>query len=215
MSVSPELWAVAQDAMTRRSLNTGRRGARSDVYPLQGRLTCAQCGRAIGGNTTIKANRHYHYYGCADRCNAERTCTHRALYPAALMHTLTRELLQIACDSPASLPDLVELPRLPAPDLGAMNAVIDRKLSRLEAAYEAGAYTAPEYAERRAVIKLEREALSSLEQPAQPAPADLSQIMAAFEHALANADLLEVVQALNLRGALGAGGGLKLSINPL
>ncbi|WP_161881910.1 recombinase family protein [Deinococcus alpinitundrae] len=213
--VSPELWAAAQDAMSRRSLNTGRRGGRSDVYPLQGRLTCAECGRAIGGNTTIKANRPYHYYGCADRCNAERTCTHRKLYPAASVHAFVRGILEEARENPASLAELVQRPAPAAPDLATMHAAIDRKLSRLEAAYDAGAYTAPEYAERRAALKREREALSVLEAPTAQAPADLAAVQAAVGHALSCADLLDVAEALNLRGVLGSGGELTLSLNPL
>lgn len=214
--VSPELWAAAQDAAQRRKQGPGRRGVRNDLFPLQGRLTCAECGRAIGGRSTYKhGEARWHYYGCADRFSLARTCTHRTLYPVVQVHAEVRKVLQAAYDNPESLPDLVQLPTPLGPDLAAMHAQVDRKLSRLEAAYDAGAYTAPEYAERRAALKLERDALSTLEVPAALTPPDVAQVRAAIGRALSCPDLLDMAQALNLRGTLGPGPILTLSINPL
>ena len=213
--ISPELWAAAQDATQRRKHTPGRRGSRIDVYPLQGRLTCAECGRAVGGNTTHHGGKRYAYYGCSDRFSAERTCTHRKLYPAAQVHAFVRDILEKARENLASLAELVQRPAPAVPDLATMRAAVDRKLSRLEAAYDAGAYTAPEYAERRAALKREREAISVLEVPAAPAPTDLAAVRSAVGYALTSADLLDVAQALNLRGVLGSGGELTLKINPL
>ena len=115
--VSPELWAAAQDATQRRRHAPGRRGSQTDVYPLQGRLTCAECGRSIGGNSTMKGEKRWYYYGCGDRFSLERTCTHRTLYPAALIHAAVREVLQAAHDHPTSLArsDPTPHPRRPRP----------------------------------------------------------------------------------------------------
>ncbi|WP_181391980.1 recombinase family protein [Deinococcus irradiatisoli] len=212
--ISPALWQAANEAVQRRATSKGRTSSLED-FPLSGRLTCGTCGRSMGGVSVHRKSGMIHrYYACNSRYAEVDPCPHRTNYPAEKVHAAVMEELEGALRNPADLERLIDLPTPQAPDLGHVERDAERRLSRLEAAYDAGAYTAIEYAERRRALQAEREALTQLvARVAVPAP-DLKKAARALEEALRSGKLALAVAPLGLRGVLQPGGDVEIRIAP-
>jgi site-specific DNA recombinase len=173
--VSPELWAAANEAMaTRKGTTEARNPARLHLFPLTGHIRCGECGRAMNG--IHSGRRQYGYYACGSTLQTKynrtgQICEHKRLYRADVLHEHVREILTGLSVDPALLAQVVKLPALPTLDLTLPLADLARREDRLEAAYNAGAYTAAEFAERRRDLQKQREALLNTPPPApMPAP---------------------------------------------
>jgi len=213
--ISPDLWQAANVAVHRRANEKGRTSSLED-FPLNGRLTCGACGRSIGGVSIHRENRPIRrYYACNSRHADKHNCTHRTNHPIALVHAKVMQELEALAGHPEQLALLIDPPTLQAPDLGNVERDVSRRLSRLEAAYDAGAYTAPEYAERRRALQTEQESLSRLVARETPPMPDLKKAAQALQAALSTGNLGLAADALGLRGVLSPDREIKLSLAPL
>lgn len=205
--VTPDVWARA-------NARKGRtRTSRLDTFPLTGRLTCGECGSAVSG-TTMKHGR-YAYYVCNSVFIAKsirKPCDNTRRIPADAAHTAVLGALQeYLTNDEAFLRSL----RTPAPepvDTAAMAADVTRRLVRLDAAYEAGAYPPDEYAGKRRALLAERDALATI--PFTPAPTvNLQQARAALAQALTLPSLADTAAAVHLRGTLLPGSHFQLTLD--
>lgn len=205
--VSPEVWARAQ----------GRRGrtktSRQDVFPLTGRIVCGDCGSAVSG-TTMKDGR-YAYYVCHSVFigkSLRRTCASAKRVPAHALHDALRGHLGDLLTDDELHAQALRVPAPPPVNTGAMQADVTRRLARLDAAYDAGAYPPDEYATRRRALLAERDTLAR-PTALPPPPADLAAARARLAHALTLPDLHAAAEALGLRLTLHPGPRLDVSLD--
>lgn len=212
--VSDELWWGVQRALDHRQTGAGRRGTRTDVFPLQGRFHCAECGRAMVGHA-VKNNNGRTYYTCGDIRHPkqqQRGCTHRVYYPAATIHTAILERLRDlanAEDLSAYLPQLTPQPRDFAPHL----ADVDKRLKRVKDAYEAGVDTLQEYREKKERLEAERQSILSAPIPLIPKvdPEAARHLI----RQLLTGDLHSTAVRLGLRVKIAPGGEISLTLDPV
>lgn len=207
--VSEVVWDAANAAMRERRTNKRRVGERVDIYPLMGRLTCSECG---GSMTTHTGRPGDHYYRCVRREAHERRarCTHSRHHRAESVHAAIEEALERAVTEADALAAVASAPprqALPVPT----TADVTRRLAKLDAAYEADAFTPAEYAERRRALLTEREALTRATRPAPHAP-DVTLTLHML-HEARTLPLAERARALNLRAVLHPGGEIEVSLN--
>jgi site-specific DNA recombinase len=182
--VSLELWASANEAMSvRRGSVETRNPARLHLFPLTGHIRCGGCGRAMNG--IHSGRRQYGYYTCGSALQTKHNrsgqpCTHRKLYRADQLHATIMDALDAVQLDEALLLASVRMPSLPPPDLALPLADLARREDRLEAAYNAGAYTPAEFTERRRDLQRQREAVLATPAAATPLPPDLSRLRAAL-----------------------------------
>ena len=182
--VTPELWAAANEAMSvRRGSVETRNPARLHLFPLTGHIRCGGCGRAMNG--VHSGRRQYGYYTCGSALQTKHNrsgppCAHKKLYRADQLHATIMEALDAVQLDEALLLASVRLPTLPAPDLALPLADLSRREDRLEAAYNAGAYTPVEFTERRHDLQRQREAVLATPAATAPLPPDLSRLRAAL-----------------------------------
>jgi hypothetical protein len=204
--VTPDVWARAnQRRVTVRS-------SRLDTFPLTGRLTCGDCGSSVTG-TTMKDGR-YAYYVCHNVFtprSIRKPCTNTRRVPAHQLHDAVTATLHALLEDDAQLAAVTRTPT-PAPiNTRAMTADVGRRLARLDAAYEAGAFTADEYASKRRALNAERAALEAAPTPT-PAPPDLAQARATLAYALTQPRLADTARLAHLHGTLYPGGHLDLTL---
>ncbi len=204
--VTPEVWARANDR------RVTVRSSRLDIFPLTGRLTCGECGAAVSG-TTMKEGR-YAYYVCRSVFlprSLRKACTNTRRVPAHTLHeAVTAALRGFLTDDQA----LTEATRTPTPEpinTQAMTADVQRRLARLDAAYEAGAFGPDEYASKRRAMLAERDAIVNTP-ISTPAPVHLADARAGLQHALAQPSLADTARLAHLHGILYPGGRLKLTL---
>ena len=211
--VSDELWYGVQRALDGRRTGQGRRSGRSGVFSLQGRINCAECGRAMVGHQS--SNRPGVYYTCGDKrhpAQKRRGCTHGRYYGAPELHAQVRAELTAMLDA-----DLT--PHLPAPeaqvrDNTAALAEIDVRMRRVKIAYEEGVDTLAEYREKKERLEAARQSI--LNAPLLLAPRiDPEQARAALRAALELEDLHDVATQLGLSVKVSAGGTFTLSLDPV
>ncbi len=177
--------------------NRGHVGA-VDVYPLMGRLVCSECG---GSMTTHTGRPGDYYYRCARRQLNERRpqCAHARHHRVESVHGVIEEMLERAATEADALVAVASAPPrqgLPVPTA----ADVNRRLARLDAAYEADAFTPAEYAERRRALLAERETLARVADPAPRVP-NTTLTLQALQDAR-ELPLADRARALNLRAVL-------------
>lgn len=212
--VSEELWWGVQRALDARQTGAGRRGSRTDLFPLQGRITCAECGRSMVGHRP-KRDGPRAYYVCGDGrhpLQQRRGCTHRTNYPTASIHDAVQDHLRAlarAVDLTAYLPAAQPQARDLRPHLEA----VDKRLARVKEAYEAGVDSLAEYREKKARLEGERQSILNAPIPLVPKITDAA-ARAAIEQA-ANLELRDAVVKLGLRVKVAPGGELGLVLDPV
>ena len=211
--VSDELWYGVQRALDGRRTGQGRRSGRPDVFPLQGRITCAECGRAMVGHQS--SNRPGTSYTCGDKrhpAQTRRGCTSGRYHNAAELHGRIRAEL-------AALLDMDLTPHLPAPepqvrDNAAALAEINVRMRRVQLAYEEGVDTLAEYREKKTALEASRH--SVLNAPLLLAPrVDPQQARATLLAALELSDLHEVAVRLGLGVRMASDGAFTLDLDPV
>ncbi|EYB68899.1 hypothetical protein DEIPH_ctg013orf0001 [Deinococcus phoenicis] len=211
--VSDELWWAVQRAMQARRKGQGRRSSRADLFALQGRITCAECGRAMIGHRRDERNA---YYTCGDSRHplAKRHgCTHRVYYPAERIHTEVRGWLEGLLGQDVDLTPYLPNAAPEARDVTPLLSDIDVRLRRVKEAYEAGIDSLQEYGEKKARLEAQRQAILNA-----PAPAAPTVSPDAARQVLRDALGLEFRGAalkLGLRVQVRNGGGLSVSLDPV
>lgn len=171
--VSPELWESVNRKFASRTGRTGSSTAeRQAIFSLTGHIRCSECGRRMRALTLT--SRPGGYYACswATTPKISRTgtpCTHTRHYRAAMLDEVVKEALDSLSLSDEALASVVRTPAAAPPDHMAALADLARREDRIEAAYLADAYTPAEYAERRADLRRQREALLTAP-PSRPQP---------------------------------------------
>ena len=216
--VSPELWAAANEAMSvRRGTTESRNPARLHLFPLTGHIRCGACGRAMNG--IHSGRRHYGYYTCGSALQTKynrtgQPCEHKRLYRADVLHASIMEALEQFQADDATLLECVRIPRPPAPDLTLPLADLVRREDRLEAAYNAGAYTPAEFTERRRDLHRQREAvLATPAAPNAPLP-DLAHLRALLSQSQA-LPLEEFADLMGLTVTIAPEAQIQLRLSPL
>ena len=213
--VSDELWYGVQRALDGRRTGQGRRSGRPALFPLQGRITCGNCGRAMVGHQA--SNRPGMYYTCGDKrhpVQKRRGCTHGTYYPAAQLHAQVREMLAGLLSEDADLTPYLPAPEPQVRDNTQALADIDARLRRVKVAYEEGIDTLQEYRERRANLEAARNAV--LTAPLVLAPRiDPQEARRALRHALTLEDLHEAAAGLGLSVQVGLDGALSVMLDPV
>ena len=213
--VSDELWYGVQRALDGRRTGQGRRSGRPELFPLQGRITCAECGRAMVGHQA--SNRPGLYYTCGDKrhpAQNRRGCSSSRYFAAATVHTSVREVLTRMQSADTDL-----TPHLPAPepqqrDNTAALAEIDVRMRRVKVAYEEGVDTLAEYREKKQRLETSRQAI--LTAPLILAPRiSPAQARAAISKALEAEDLHQVALLAGLAVQVAPDGTLSVSIDPV
>lgn len=222
--VSDETWHAVQRALSYRGTGAGRRGSRTDVYPLTGRLRCAACGAAMVGqfswqptrkDGTRKGNR---YYTCGDRALAAHTrkdCAHRAYYPTERLHEVVWEALRGLAQEPGTLAQAMSRPAQAPLDTTAAVAGLDAQLAKARNAYLRGIDSEDEYAETKATLTAQRARLRLLAEqgPARPV-ADPGHAWKALTEALSQDDLHAAALRLGLMVRVSPGGEVRLTLDP-
>ena len=221
--VSDETWYAVQRAMSYRSTGAGRRGSRTDIYPLTGRLRCAECGGAMVGQKSTYTRKdgsklvHY-YYSCGDRALSPHTkkgCSHRAFYNGERLHEVIWASLRSLAADPLTAAQQVVLPPAVKLDTTAGIRELDNQLSKARTAYLRGIDTEDEYAESKALLTAQRARLLALsEQHAIPPVADLGQVQQALAEAIDSTSLYEAAVRLGLMVRVAAGGEISLTLDP-
>lgn len=221
--VDDELWYAVQRAMDYRSTGAGRRGSRTDLYPLTGRIRCAECGGAMVGK---KSNYHrvdggvnaHYFYGCGDRALAVHTrkgCSHQTFYRTRVLHEAIWTALRELGREPQTLAGVVATPAPVPMDTGAAVQDIDQQLAKARNAYLRGIDTEDEYAETKAMLTAQRSRLLALADQGVPqVVADDGRVRLALEEALREDDLHRVAVRLGLMVRVGAGGVIRLTLDP-
>lgn len=211
--VSDELWWGVQRAMQARRKGQGRRTSRTDLFPLQGRITCAECGRAMVGHRRDERNA---YYTCGDSRHplAKRHgCTHRVYYPAERIHGEVRGWLEGLggqdVDLAPYLPNAVPEVR----DVTPLLSDLDVRLRRVKEAYEAGVDSLKEYGEKKARLEAQRQAI--LTAPVLMAPTLSVDAARRVIAAALGLEFRDAVLRLGLRVQVRAGGGLSVMLDPV
>lgn len=211
--VSDELWYAVQRAMDERKKGQGRRNTRSELFPLQGRIVCAECGRAMVGH---RRDEKHAYYKCGDSRHPKSTqlgCGNPTYYPVAQIHAAVLGFLEVLAeqgsDLSSYLPNAAPAPR----DVTPLLADIDARLRRVKDAYEAGVDGLGEYREKKAKLEAQRAAIVNAPIPLAPvipeadARAVLTEVL--------TGDLAHVVARLGLRVKVGLGGALTVALDPV
>ncbi|GHF91081.1 recombinase family protein [Deinococcus ficus] len=204
--VTPEVWARANDR------RVTVRSSRLDTFPLTGRLTCGECGAAVSG-TTMKEGR-YAYYVCRSVFlprSIRKACSNTRRIPAHQLHAAVNEALQHFLTDDQALRDATRTPTPEPINTHAMTADVQRRLARLDAAYEAGAFGPDEYASKRRAMLAERDALVNTP-IAPPTPVNLDAARAELAHALTLPSLADTARHTHLHGTLYPGGRLQLTL---
>ncbi|WP_019585274.1 recombinase family protein [Deinococcus apachensis] len=219
--VSDETWYAVQRALQYRSTGAGRRGSRTDVYPLTGRLRCAQCGAAMVGGKGSESKRtgvEYRYYKCGDRALAVHTrkgCTHRSLYRTTELHEVVWEALQNLAREPGTLAQALTRPAPVTVDTTAAVRDLDNQLAKARNAYLRGIDSEDEYAETKAMLTAQRARLLALAEQGQPqGVADTEHVQRALTDALRQDDLHVAALRLGLLVRVEPGGGVRLTLDP-
>jgi site-specific DNA recombinase len=218
--VTEEVWNTAQFALSRRRRNSGREGKRTNIFSLQGRIRCGVCGSAMSGGNIRRDNSGRilnGFYSCRRRVAgiAEFQCSHYRHYHSQKLHTAVREVLEAAFSGSVDIASLVRVAP-PAPiDYQPQKKRIREELAKLEAAFLAGAFTAPEFAERK---KSRMAALVALDKQAQqtkaPQTLDVAEVRRTLENALKNDDLFLLARDLGLKVVVHADESLELEVIP-
>lgn len=214
--VSPELWEAVNHRLDQRNARAGTSNPlRAAMYPLSGHLRCGQCGRVMRGLSL--GGRKYGYYACrsvgSTAYDGGRPCPHHRHYPPAQLHALVMQALDEVETDDAALLSLARVPERAAPDHGPALAEIKRREDKLEAAYMADAYTAAEYAERRADLRRQRDAVLNAPVPAPPPGPDLDALRARVAQARGR-PLAELADLLGLTVRVSMNGGVALELDP-
>ncbi len=213
--VSDELWYGVQRAIDGRRTGQGRRSGRPALFPLQGRITCGNCGRAMVGHQA--SNRPGMYYTCGDKRHPQqkrRGCTNSTYYPAVQLHAQVREMLAGLLAEDADLTPYLPAPQPQVRDNTQALADINARLRRVKVAYEEGIDTLQEYRERRAGLEAARTAV--LTAPLVLAPRiDPQEARRALQHALTLEDLHEAAAGLGLSVQVGLDGALSVKLDPV
>jgi site-specific DNA recombinase len=211
--VSDELWYAVQRAMDERKKGKGRRAGRSDIFPLQGRISCAECGRAMVGQKRDEKNL---YYKCGDRYHPKSTqlgCLNRTHYPVVKVHSAVLEFLQGLAEQGSDLSSYLPA-SAPAPrDVTPLLVDIDARLRRVKDAYEAGVDNLPEYKEKKAKLEAQRAAIVNAPIPLVPVIPE-ADARAVLSEALTG-DLGQAAVRLGLRVKVGFSGALTVSLDPV
>nr|WP_280527540.1 zinc ribbon domain-containing protein [Deinococcus humi] len=185
------------------------------MYPLSGHLRCGECGRVMRGLSL--SGRKYGYYACrsvgSTAYDGGRPCPHHRHYPPEQLHALVRQALDSVATDDAALLDMARLPERPAPDHGPALAELKRREDKLEAAYMADAYTPQEYAERRADLKRQREAVLNAPAPTPPPGPDLEALQARLAR-WKDAPLDELADRLGLTVRVSMDGAVRVELDP-
>lgn len=212
--VSDELWWAVQRALDHRQTGAGRRGTRTDKFPLQGRFHCAECGRAmIGHNSRTNGGRLY--YTCGDIRHPkqqQRGCKHRVYYPVQAIHDAIQERLQeivSADDLTTYLPQMTPQPR----DLSPHLADVDRRMKRVKDAYEAGVDTLAEYREKKERLEAERQSI--LNAPIPLIPKVDPEVARHLIQQTLSGDLRTTIVKLGLHATIAPGGEISLTLDPV
>lgn len=210
--VSDELWWGAQRALDARKTGGGRRGTRTDKFPLQGRIICAECGRAMVGHCG-KNDRLY--YTCGDKRHPpqqRRGCANNRYYPAGEVHEAILDKLRALAgglDLSSYLPAPAPQPRDPTPHL----AEVDKRLKRVKEAYEAGVDSLQEYKEKKQRLDAERQSI--LNAPIPLVPKIEHDVARTLIQQAAQMELRDAVVKLGIRVQVALGGNISLSLDPV
>jgi|GEM_PF-6650343 len=213
--VSEELWHAAQRAMDARRTGQGRRGTRTDAFPLQGRIYCAECGRAMTGHHE-RARRHY-YYTCGDKRHtpARRLgCAHGTYYRVDAIH---QPLVAFLRDLTLDTTDLT--PYLPQREGGVQDvtpllADIKQRRKRIAEAYENGVDSLAEYREKKARLDLQEQAILNTPRETRVTVRP-EQLRAALRDAVSAENLHVTAVRLGLRVLVAPGGVLRVEFDPV
>ena len=218
--VSDELWYAAQRAIDYRSRGAGRRGSRTDIFPLTGRIRCAKCGAAMVGahSTTPASGKRNYYYNCGDRNlspHNKKGCTHRKFYKHSEVHEAVWDALKALANQIDSLGAALVCPVPQKLDTTRAVMELDSQLQKAKNAYLRGIDTEDEYAETKATLTAQRAKLVALATAGESAPApDIEHAQNVLLKALESADLHNVACQIGLRVEVAAGGNLSLTLDP-
>ncbi|GGM39601.1 hypothetical protein GCM10008956_15040 [Deinococcus arenae] len=218
--VDDETWYAVQRAIDYRRSGAGRRGSRTDLFSLTGRIRCAECGAAMvgrrpGGPDTRNAG--YVYYACGDPAlmRHRKGCTHRKFYPAVDVHSAVQAELERLARQPAQLAAMVVTPTTRPIDTDKAVHDIDAQLTKARNAYLRGIDTEDEYAETKATLLAQRARLLALAEGGQPEPvADAGHLQRALTEALELGDLHQAAGRLGLMVRVAPGGEITLALDP-
>lgn len=137
-----------------KSIASRRRGQRYGgrvLFDFQGKIFCAVCGSAMAGTAYKKTG----YYRC---WKGQTTCSHKVNYHADAIHAAVREVLQSEFSSVESLIPISSPRRA---DIGALRGQLETQLTRIEQAYEAGAYSLEKFQNKKRSIEVSLESLEN------------------------------------------------------
>lgn len=195
--VDLELFESVQKAIASRQ--RGQRYGGRVLFDFQGKIFCSVCGAAMVGN----AYKETGYY----RCWKHKTCSHRVNYHAATIHDAVREVLQSEFSSVESLTPITSPPRA---DIGALRGQLETQLTRIEQAYEAGAYSLEKFQDKKRSIEV---SLKSLENT-KPVKVefDLNKASELIKKTLKIASLKDIAEAVRLKVFVNPMAGLTVEI---
>lgn len=219
--VPDELWYAVQRAIQLRSRGAGKRGSRTDLWALTGRIRCAECGGAMVGMGAEKkktGGAAYYYYRCGDQHLSPHTrkhCAHRRNYRAADIHRAVREgLAALLTDNAALAGALVQPPPVKL-DTSAAVRDLDGQLSKARNAYLRGIDTEDEYAASKALLTAQRSRLLTLAEQGEAHPvADIAAARRHLEATLQEPALHLTAARLGLKVHVAPGGELRLVLDP-
>ncbi|WP_249392707.1 recombinase family protein [Deinococcus sp. QL22] len=221
--VTDEVWYAVQRAMIYRSTGAGRRGSRTDIYPLTGRLRCGECAGAMVGckssYTRKDGSKSFHYYySCGDRALSKHTkkgCDHLAYYRAERLHEAIWGSIRSLAAEPLTAAQQLIAPPVVRLDTTAAIRDLDGQLSKARAAYLRGIDTEDEYAESKTLLTAQRARLLALSEEGAVQPvADLGLVQRALSDAVGAENLYEAVVRLGLMARVVAGGEISLTLDP-
>jgi site-specific DNA recombinase len=197
--VTPELWQAVQDRFSLGYQVAQRKSPRWDIFPLQGRIKCSECGGVMSGQVSGSHN----YYFCRNTLDrtSKKQCSHHVYHRAEVINEAVHETLKKAFLKDELLEKILTLPQ---PKI--TNYVAERKEKQAERnryiSFAAkGIITEEELSSHLERIK--RELLELVDPPPpQVQPSDINQWRKRVKAAL-DKDLRELVESANAYVSLG------------
>lgn len=115
--VETSLWDRVHSAQRARMKKRSRPGSRRETFPLQGRMTCGECGGAMSCHIgSSKKYAYYYCYGSIARDGLPARCTHTRHYPAAEINEHVWAYVRLVHQHDSLLQATLELPAAPVVD---------------------------------------------------------------------------------------------------
>lgn len=106
--ISSELWQRVQDRFSLGYQVAQRQSPRWDIFPLQGRIKCAECGGVMSGHRSGK-NTYYYCRNTLDQ-TSKRQCEHRTYYRSAEINHIVEDMLKDVLKNDELLEKIMVLP---------------------------------------------------------------------------------------------------------